>query len=86
MRMRKPIDETLKWYQQKKNLKAQRDPMSAIHEYNAQGQRKSKVVTVHVLKCFNLKRPDNTYNSKEMQPFYYFSFFTHEYTSPVLQG
>jgi len=28
MRMRKPIDEALKWHQQKKTLKAQRDPVS----------------------------------------------------------
>ena len=26
------------------------------------------------------------FSSKPMQPFFYFSFFTFEYTSPVLEG
>ncbi len=38
------------------------------------------------MKCFDLKRSQATYNSKEMKPFYYFSFFTFEYMSPILQG
>lgn len=64
MRMRKPIDEALRWYEQKKTLRAQRDPtiiMSQdIHSYVNQN-KKSKVVSITVLKCLDLKRSDLTY-------------------------
>ena len=60
MRMRRSLDEAMKWFLQKKTLKAQRDPMTIVneyqpHEYGTQKKR-SKVVTVHVMKCFDLKR------------------------------
>lgn len=33
LRMRKSIDEAIKWYQQKKTLRMQRDPAAIAHEY-----------------------------------------------------
>ena len=33
MRMRKTIDEALKWFNQKKTLRAQRDPASIVTDY-----------------------------------------------------
>ncbi len=90
MRMIRPIEEAVKWYEQKKALKIQRDPTSIVNEYQPHSygpaRKRAKVVTVHVLRCFNLKRSESTYNSKEMKPFYYFSFFTHEYTSAIMEG
>lgn len=52
---------------------------------------RSKVVTIQVLKCLDLKRPDqgvsSAFRTKEMQPFYFFQFYTFdEYVSPVMQG
>ena len=89
LRMRKSIDEALKWYEQKKTLRMQRDPTAIVQEYqpHSYGQKKrSKVVTVQVLKCMNLKRPSQAYSNKQMQPFFYFQFFTFEYQSPTLTG
>ena len=64
MRMRKAIDEALRWYEQKRALRVQRDPTLAmkqdIHSYTNQN-KKSKVVSITVLKCFDLKRSDQTY-------------------------
>jgi hypothetical protein len=43
-------------------LKIQRDPTSIVHEYQPHSQgsskKRSKVVTIHVLKCFDLKRSE----------------------------
>ena len=50
------------------------------------GKGKKKVVQVHVMKCFELKRTDATYRHKEMQPFFSFQFFTFDFQSPVLNG
>eukprot|EP00347_Sterkiella_histriomuscorum_P001912 403370193 len=93
MRMRRPIDEAVKWYQQRTALKKQRDPNTIINEYHPHNyenggflKKRSKAITIQVAKCYDLKRPDNSYSSKQMQPFYYFSFFTFEYTSPILDG
>ena len=52
----------------------------------AQKQRKSKIFSITVMKCFNLTRHDSTYNSKDMMPFYYYQFYTFEYYSPIVQG
>jgi hypothetical protein len=49
MRMRKSIDEALKWYENKKALKAQRDPATIVsmHQpFNYQQKKKSKIITV----------------------------------------
>mmetsp|Transcript_35322 Transcript_35322/g.34350 ORF Transcript_35322/g.34350 Transcript_35322/m.34350 type:complete len:293 (-) Transcript_35322:159-1037(-) len=87
MRMRKSIDEAMKWYQQKKQLKIERDPTlkDQVHSYAAQ-KKNAKIISIQVLKCFNLSRQDQTYSSKDMQPFYFYQFYTYEYTSPVVQG
>jgi len=62
MRMRKVIDEAIKWYEQKKALRAQRDPMTIVNEYQPHSygpqKKKSKVVTVHVMRCYDLKRSE----------------------------
>mmetsp|Transcript_30428 Transcript_30428/g.22575 ORF Transcript_30428/g.22575 Transcript_30428/m.22575 type:complete len:112 (+) Transcript_30428:191-526(+) len=89
MRMRKDIDEALKWYTQKKQLKKERDPTIDMkdHIYSYTQQKKNaKIFSITVMKCFNLTRPDQTYSSKDMQPFYYYQFYTYEYTSPIGHG
>lgn len=92
MRMRKTIDEALKWFNQKKTLRAQRDPSSIVTDYVPHQlgglKKRSKIVTIHILKCFDLRRPgDSSYSGgKEILPFFHFNFFTFEYTSPSLTG
>ena len=53
MRMRRPIEEAVKWFQQRTALKKQRDPNTIINEYQlAQSgyggilKKRSKAVTV----------------------------------------
>lgn len=90
--MRKPIEEALKWFQQKRALRLSRDPQAMALGNQAEGIRgRSKVVTIQVVRCLNLKRPQQTavtaFRMKEMQPFFYFQFYTFEgYLSPVMTG
>lgn len=68
MRMRKSMDEALRWYQQKRALKVSKDPSNAILATKQVGAMRSKVVTIQILKCLGLKST----SGKEMQPFFYF--------------
>ncbi|CDW86689.1 protein fantom [Stylonychia lemnae] len=90
MRMRKPIDEAIKWYQQRVALKKKRDPNTIINQYSQNidmyAKRKQKAITIQIVKCFDLRRPGQQYNSKQMMPFFHYTFFTFQYISPVLQG
>lgn len=92
MRMRKSIEEAMRWYQQKRVLRISRDPASLALANSAGGgqlRSRSKVITIHVMSCRELKRPDQAsaaLRSREMQPFFFYQFYTFEYTSPVLVG
>jgi hypothetical protein len=60
MRMRKPIDEAIRWYQQKRALRISKDPSSLAMGGVVDGKPKgrSKIVTIQVLRCLDLKRPE----------------------------
>jgi hypothetical protein len=79
MRMRKSLEEALRWYTQKRALRQSRDPMTISAGQQADpGQKKgrSKIFSIQVLKGFDLKRPvgglGQGLNSREMQPFFHF--------------
>jgi len=53
MRMRKSIDEAMRWYQQKRALRISRDPASlALNQSSANGggagKGRSKVITINI--------------------------------------
>ena len=76
MRMRKSLEEAIKWYQQKKALRQTRDPSLGMKEeapFSYNTSKRSKIIEIAVLKCYDLQRGgQSSYNSKEMQPFFYF--------------
>ena len=44
------------------------------------------MIAIQVLGCRDLKRPDQGLQRREMQPFFFYQFYTFEYTSPSMQG
>ena len=89
--MRKPLDEALRVYKQRQALKLQRDPASIALSLPGAAKPRSKIVTINVLKAIDLKRPEqpniHAIKTSEMQPFFYFQFYTFEgYYSPVMTG
>jgi len=61
MRMRKPIEEAVKWFQQKRALRLSRDPQAqALGQAEGVVRGRSKVVTIGVGRCLNLRRPQQT--------------------------
>ena len=90
MRMRKPIDNALTAYTAKKNLMLSKDPIAfarlkSSKDFNP-GTINSKMISIVVKEAKNLVRPDDANNKKEMMPFYHYTFYTSEYTSPISRG
>jgi hypothetical protein len=90
MRMRKPIDNALTSYNSKKNLMLSKDPLAFARLKNQKdfnpGMVNSKMFSIIVKEGRNLQRPDDVNNKKEMMPFYHYTFYTSEYTSPISRG
>ena len=55
---------------------------SEIREY----RKKSKIVSISIHRCMSLIKPGSGYSSKDMLPFFYYQFYTFDYTSPVARG
>jgi hypothetical protein len=79
LRMRKSIEEAVKWYQQKRAMRISRDPASLAlsqNNGNKNGKARSKVVIIQVLRCHDLKRPEQLNKGRgqdaDMQPFFHF--------------
>lgn len=71
MRMRKPLDEALKWYQQNKTLQQQRNPVtSKVNAY------KKKNVTVKVTQALGLKHAQSAKVTKLMRPYFSYCFYS----------
>lgn len=65
MRMRKSIEEAVKWFVQRNTLKRQRDPNTIINEYHPMSyeqvgtvrKTRSKAIAITVERAYQLTRP-----------------------------
>lgn len=87
--MRKPIDTALKYYRQSLMLQdnqqnqKQIDLLMKTRDFKTQDK---KIFEITVVKALNLRKPDQR-DSKLMQVFYYFDFYTFgEYHSATVPG
>lgn len=67
LRMRKSIEEAVKWYQQKQTLNRQRDPTSTLAKDSyTTTQKRSKIITINVVRGTGFRRSDGAYSSRNI--------------------
>jgi len=71
MRMRKPLDEAVKWFNQSKQLSHQRNPL-----YSSKGAMKFKNITIKVEHASNLKHTHDVYSGQTMRPYFSYCFYS----------
>ena len=90
MRMRKPLDEALKWYNHNKQLKIANDnknqTQSKVDSNNQALGPNSKIIEISVVEGKNLTISGQSSNNRRMLPFFSYDFYTFEVRSATAQG
>jgi len=89
VRMRKPLDEALRWYQQSKALESGKlVGKTSASQQPAINAAVKKVVEIHVTdaKGLMISGTGNSYAGKRMLPFFSYDFYTFEVRSATAQS
>ena len=81
MRMRKSLNEALRWFREKNDLNVAQRPKRVTQQY-----LHTKVIAINVIKCTDLRSRYAT-SEEKMQPFFFYNFYTNEeYFSKTSNG
>ena len=81
MRMRKSLNEALRWFREKNDLNIAQCPKRVTQQYLT-----TKVIAVNIIRCTDLKSRYATSQDK-IQPFFFYNFYTNnEYFSKTGSG
>ena len=81
MRMRKSLNEALRWFREKNDLNVAQRPKRVTHQYLT-----TKVIAINIIRCTDLKSRYAT-SQERMQPFFFYNFYTNdEYFSKTGNG
>ena len=81
MRMRKTLNEALKWFREKNELNIAQRSKKVTQKYLA-----TKVISINVIRCTDLKSIHNR-NPKRIKPFFFYNFYKFDdFTSRTYEG
>ena len=81
MRMRKSLNEALRWFKEKSDLNTVQRSKKVTQKY-----LNTKIIAINVIRCIDLKSRYATHQSK-IRPFFFYNFYTFdEYISKSLEG